>query len=389
MCTRVLYAILNGSSQTFMVAFIQVRFIINITITLLSPIKLDLVFYMFALLFLVIFFVDEQITYYESLSMFIIYIIYAIIMKYSERIEMFIKIDLLKQSKVSDNAINSNGDNEKDNTNTKNDFNNEMNDEQKHHSQNVNDHNIADSNKLSSCACDTQSAVTRRLSTHSIHCPPTTTRHQMADNQRRKSVPLLHCGALFRSSIATLAREGTLDTANDTDANGTASDNQISWSSLMKIKIDYASSIISNNEKPVDISWPLTTYARFVYVLLAPIVLSLYFTLPDSKKQSSRRYYAITFTGSILWIALFSYMMVWFASTIGETLAIPTEIMGLTLLAAGTSIPDLITSVIVARKGLGDMAVSSSIGSNLFDICVGLIAGAVVDLLRDGTAYGK
>lgn len=46
--------------------------------------------------------------------------------------------------------------------------------------------------------------------------------------------------------------------------------------------------------------------------------------------------------------------------------------MGLTILAAGTSIPDLITSVIVARKGLGDMAVSSSIGSNLFDICVGL-----------------
>lgn len=28
-------------------------------------------------------------------------------------------------------------------------------------------------------------------------------------------------------------------------------------------------------------------------------------------------------------------------------------------------------SVIVSRKGLGDMAVSSSIGSNLFDICVG------------------
>ena len=47
--------------------------------------------------------------------------------------------------------------------------------------------------------------------------------------------------------------------------------------------------------------------------------------------------------------------------------------MGLTLIAAGTSVPDLITSVIVARKGLGDMAVSSSLGSNLFDICVGLV----------------
>ena len=46
--------------------------------------------------------------------------------------------------------------------------------------------------------------------------------------------------------------------------------------------------------------------------------------------------------------------------------------MGLTLLAAGTSVPDLITSVLVAKEGKGDMAVSSSIGSNLFDVTVGL-----------------
>lgn len=47
--------------------------------------------------------------------------------------------------------------------------------------------------------------------------------------------------------------------------------------------------------------------------------------------------------------------------------------MGLTFLAAGTSIPDLITSVIVARKGFGDMAVSSSVGSNIFDVTVGQV----------------
>ena len=46
--------------------------------------------------------------------------------------------------------------------------------------------------------------------------------------------------------------------------------------------------------------------------------------------------------------------------------------MGLTFLAAGTSIPDLLTSVIVAKQGEGDMAVSSSIGSNIFDVLVGL-----------------
>ena len=46
--------------------------------------------------------------------------------------------------------------------------------------------------------------------------------------------------------------------------------------------------------------------------------------------------------------------------------------MGLTFLAAGTSVPDLLTSVLVAMKGEGDMAVSSSIGSNIFDVTVGL-----------------
>ncbi len=46
--------------------------------------------------------------------------------------------------------------------------------------------------------------------------------------------------------------------------------------------------------------------------------------------------------------------------------------MGLTILAAGTSVPDLLTSVIVAKQGFGDMAVSSSIGSNIFDVLVGL-----------------
>lgn len=86
---------------------------------------------------------------------------------------------------------------------------------------------------------------------------------------------------------------------------------------------------------------------------------------------AGKKFFAVTFLGSILWIAAYSYLMVWWATVIGDTLRIPPEVMGLTALAAGTSIPDLITSVIVARKGFGDMAVSSSVGSNIFDVTVG------------------
>ncbi|XP_031440457.1 sodium/potassium/calcium exchanger 2 isoform X2 [Clupea harengus] len=126
------------------------------------------------------------------------------------------------------------------------------------------------------------------------------------------------------------------------------------------------------DDQPLSLGWPETNRKRAAYLFIFPIVFVLWLTLPDVRKQSSKKFFPLTFLGAIGWIAAFSYLMVWWAHQVGETIGITEEIMGLTILAAGTSIPDLITSVIVARKGLGDMAVSSSVGSNIFDITVGL-----------------
>lgn len=138
---------------------------------------------------------------------------------------------------------------------------------------------------------------------------------------------------------------------------------------------------------PLSLDWPQTCSKQVSYLLLLPIVFPLWVTLPDVRNADSRRYFSMTFLGSILWIGIFSYLMVWWAHQVGETMGISEEIMGLTILAAGTSIPDLITSVIVARKGLGDMAVSSSVGSNIFDITVGLpVPWLLFSLYRGGEA---
>ncbi|XP_029395775.1 sodium/potassium/calcium exchanger 2 isoform X7 [Mus pahari] len=126
------------------------------------------------------------------------------------------------------------------------------------------------------------------------------------------------------------------------------------------------------DDQPLSLSWPTNPRKQVTFLIVFPIVFPLWITLPDVRKPASRKFFPITFFGSITWIAVFSYLMVWWAHQVGETIGISEEIMGLTILAAGTSIPDLITSVIVARKGLGDMAVSSSVGSNIFDITVGL-----------------
>merc|ERR1719428_769536 len=101
------------------------------------------------------------------------------------------------------------------------------------------------------------------------------------------------------------------------------------------------------------------------------------FTIPDTRFNSVQQVcggyiFIFSFIMSIVWISAFSWLMVWWATRIGETWNIDPALMGLTILAAGTSVPDLLTSVIVARKGFGDMAVSSSIGSNLFDVTIGL-----------------
>ncbi|XP_053321861.1 sodium/potassium/calcium exchanger 2 isoform X2 [Spea bombifrons] len=130
--------------------------------------------------------------------------------------------------------------------------------------------------------------------------------------------------------------------------------------------------LTDEEDHPLTLSWPTNRRKRAVYLAVLPIIFPLWITLPDVRNPSSRKFFPITFFGSITWIAIFSYLMVWWAHQVGETIGITEEIMGLTILAAGTSIPDLITSVIVARKGLGDMAVSSSVGSNIFDITVGL-----------------
>merc|ERR1712129_607407 len=107
---------------------------------------------------------------------------------------------------------------------------------------------------------------------------------------------------------------------------------------------------------------------RVMYVITAPIMYTLYFTVPDVRKSNWKNWFPLGFIMSITWLGIYSYLMVWWATVLGKIIGIPDGIMGLTILAAGTSVPDLITSVIGAREGKGDMAVSSSIGRNIFDV---------------------
>merc|ERR1719310_889434 len=78
------------------------------------------------------------------------------------------------------------------------------------------------------------------------------------------------------------------------------------------------------------------------------------------------------FFASILFIGLCTYLMVDSTNRTGTILHIPPLAMALVFLAAGTSIPDALGSIAVAKQGEGDMAVANALGSNVFDILIGL-----------------
>lgn len=78
------------------------------------------------------------------------------------------------------------------------------------------------------------------------------------------------------------------------------------------------------------------------------------------------------FFASIGLIGLASYLLVNSAVIVARQTGVPEVLVGLTVLAVATSVPDLLSSVAATRSGHGGMAIANAVGSNIFDILIGL-----------------
>ena len=143
----------------------------------------------------------------------------------------------------------------------------------------------------------------------------------------------------------------------------------MNWRKILKYEDD-SQDELENNSDSFSSSWMLI-FKPF------DILLSKFFL--------SERHYIFNFFISIIFIGGLSWVLVESAVMISNILHIPKAIIALTVLAIGTSIPDLISSIIVARQGRGCMAISNALGSNIFDILIGLgIPWMIILLLTDG-----
>eukprot|EP00495_Collosphaeridae_sp_1-RS-2012_P002107 TRINITY_DN186_c0_g2_i2.p1 TRINITY_DN186_c0_g2~~TRINITY_DN186_c0_g2_i2.p1 ORF type:complete len:684 (+),score=111.29 TRINITY_DN186_c0_g2_i2:245-2053(+) len=118
-------------------------------------------------------------------------------------------------------------------------------------------------------------------------------------------------------------------------------------------------------------SIPKDYFGRILWIVKLPLAALFYFSIPTCNIQNPAKMKS-SFLMCIFWIAVLSYIVVWMASVIGVYIGLTPQIFGMTILAVGTSIPDALCSLALARKGLGDLAVSAAFGRNIFNVLVGL-----------------
>jgi len=80
----------------------------------------------------------------------------------------------------------------------------------------------------------------------------------------------------------------------------------------------------------------------------------------------------------LLFLILSSRILVWGAVEIAQLFGVSDLVIGLTIVAVGTSLPELASSILAAKKGEHDIAMGNVIGSNLFNsTAVVGVAGAI------------
>lgn len=97
----------------------------------------------------------------------------------------------------------------------------------------------------------------------------------------------------------------------------------------------------------------------------------------DSVQMKLPKAFIFTILG-IVAIVLGSNLVVDSASYIAKTMGVSQRMIGLTIIALGTSLPELVTSIIATKKGEYDIAIGNVVGSNIFNI--GMVIGLPVTL---------
>ncbi|MBE7049868.1 MAG: calcium/sodium antiporter [Ruminococcaceae bacterium] len=105
------------------------------------------------------------------------------------------------------------------------------------------------------------------------------------------------------------------------------------------------------------------------------IYLAYLFVLAKKDRDNEEEIKEISVTKAFVWTVIGLFLIVYgsnvtvdAATRIAKVLGLSERFIGLTIVALGTSLPELFTSVSAARKGNADIAIGNIVGSNIFNI---------------------
>ena len=107
------------------------------------------------------------------------------------------------------------------------------------------------------------------------------------------------------------------------------------------------------------------------------VLLPLYCWLDKKSKSANvsancvpaatRQHYWVALFGGLALLVASSHLLVWGAVSAARSLGVSELLIGLTIVAAGTSLPELASAIASARKGQNDFVLGNIIGSNFFN----------------------
>lgn len=114
----------------------------------------------------------------------------------------------------------------------------------------------------------------------------------------------------------------------------------------------------------------------FLAGIIIYTLFSLYYSRkhgeePDLELEEQPRHWAfnaLEIIGGLVILIFASHLLVENAVSIAREVGLSEAVIGLTIIAAGTSMPELATTIVAASKGKTDIAVGNIVGSNLFNI---------------------
>lgn len=150
---------------------------------------------------------------------------------------------------------------------------------------------------------------------------------------------------------------------------------------LAILLVAFTAGVFSTGNAAVDQAEGVILVILFVAFVIYMIVSALK-NRTEEEEEEGKNYsplLAIIFiVGGLAGIVCGGNFVVDAASEIAASFGLSENLIGLTIVALGTSLPELVTSIVAAKKGESDLALGNAIGSNIFNILMVLGAAAAI-----------